>query len=275
MYFSSAYKCKYIINGIHIDNSEKEHKKKGLSQQISFSYAGNLDHEKKEKLENDFDEKRKKEMKENKEGVIESKVTYAELKEHSHLKNPLNIHLNKTLDVEENTQKLKKLNEELEKEYASMYTNINDNNRNMSNLYSSIINQNKEEMKMQPPNETSNSKDPYYNYVQREIQKIEKEQTEERSEDELKHLENNSSMLLEEIHEALESVRNIDEKSEKLKDIKKQLLNDITLLNQTLNEEIKNIKEIKRLQEAQNKIFSENWLYIYPSSTSPDEIKKI
>ncbi|CAA9987010.1 apical merozoite protein, putative [Plasmodium knowlesi strain H] len=110
------------------------------------------------------------------------------------------------------------------------------------------------------------SDDSLAKYVQEEIRKNEKLNNEKKSYDEINILEDNSKKLQNDIHTWLQSVKNISEKTNKLKDIKTQLLNNIASLNETLTEEIENIKEIKKLQMEQNQIFSENWLYFLPST---------
>ncbi|KJP85887.1 hypothetical protein AK88_04474 [Plasmodium fragile] len=111
------------------------------------------------------------------------------------------------------------------------------------------------------------SEDSLAKYVQDEIKHNEKLNNEKKSYDEINLLEDNSRKLQNDIHSWLESVNNISEKTSKLKDIKTQLLNNIASLNETLTEEIENIKEIKKLQKEQNEIFSENWLYVLPSTS--------
>ncbi|SCM06045.1 apical merozoite protein, putative [Plasmodium chabaudi adami] len=78
-------------------------------------------------------------------------------------------------------------------------------------------------------------------------------------------LEENSKKLQNDIHSWITSVHNIEEKTSKLKNMKNELLNNIASLNKTLLEEIENINEIKKLQNEQNEIFSENFLYFFPS----------
>ncbi|EUD65123.1 hypothetical protein C922_04523 [Plasmodium inui San Antonio 1] len=104
-------------------------------------------------------------------------------------------------------------------------------------------------------------------YVQNEIKNNEKLNKEKKSYEEINLLEDNSKKLQKDIHTWLQSVQNISEKTNKLKDIKTQLLNNIASLNQTLTEEIENINEIRKLQKEQNEIFSENWLYFLPSTS--------
>nr|AXX75242.1 rhoptry neck protein [Plasmodium vivax] len=104
-------------------------------------------------------------------------------------------------------------------------------------------------------------------YVQNEIKNNEKLNKEKKSYDEINLLEDNSKKLQNDSHTWLQSVKNITEKTSKLKDIKTQLLNNIASLNETLTEEIENINEIKKLQKEQNEIFSENWLYFLPSTS--------
>ncbi|ANQ06766.1 Uncharacterized protein PCOAH_00012340 [Plasmodium coatneyi] len=115
--------------------------------------------------------------------------------------------------------------------------------------------------------EEETSEDSLAKYVQDEIKKNEKLSKEKKSYEEINLLEDNSKKLQSDIHAWLESVKNISEKTNKLKDIKTQLLNNIASLNDTLTEEIENIKEIKKLQKEQSEIFSENWLYFLPSTS--------
>ncbi|GAB65322.1 hypothetical protein PCYB_053400 [Plasmodium cynomolgi strain B] len=111
------------------------------------------------------------------------------------------------------------------------------------------------------------SEDSLAKYVQNEIKKNEKLNKEKKSYEEINVLEDNSKKLQNDIHTWLQAVKNISEKTSKLKDIKTQLLNNIASLNETLTEEIENINEIKKLQKEQNEIFSENWLYVLPSTS--------
>ncbi|SOV74209.1 apical merozoite protein [Plasmodium sp. gorilla clade G3] len=104
-------------------------------------------------------------------------------------------------------------------------------------------------------------------YIMKEIQNNKYLNKEKKSSEDIKILEEHSKKLQKEIHEWLESVNNIEEKSNILKNIKSQLLNNIASLNHTLSEEIKNINDIKELQKKQNDIFSENLLYFLPSSS--------
>ncbi|SCA48712.1 apical merozoite protein, putative [Plasmodium ovale] len=102
-------------------------------------------------------------------------------------------------------------------------------------------------------------------YVMEEIRNNSKLDREKKSSEEIKLLEDKSIQLQNDIHTWLQSIHNIEEKSTKLKDIKKELLHNITSLNETLVEEIENINDIKKLQKEQNEIFAENWLYFFPS----------
>ncbi|ETW20342.1 hypothetical protein PFAG_00772 [Plasmodium falciparum Santa Lucia] len=104
-------------------------------------------------------------------------------------------------------------------------------------------------------------------YIIKEIQNNKYLNKEKKSSEDIQILEEHSKKLQKEIHEWLESVNNIEEKSNILKNIKSQLLNNIASLNHTLSEEIKNINDIKELQKQQNDLFSENWLYFLPSSS--------
>ncbi|CAD2102046.1 hypothetical protein YYG_04070 [Plasmodium vinckei petteri] len=86
-----------------------------------------------------------------------------------------------------------------------------------------------------------------------------------KSYEDMEILEKNSKILQNDIHSWITAVHNIEEKTSKLKNMKNELLNNITSLNKTLLEEIENINEIKKLQNEQNEIFSENFLYFFPS----------
>ncbi|CAD2089260.1 apical merozoite protein, putative [Plasmodium vinckei brucechwatti] len=86
-----------------------------------------------------------------------------------------------------------------------------------------------------------------------------------KSYEDMEILEKNSQKLQNDIHSWISAVHNIEEKTSKLKNMKNELLNNITTLNKTLLEEIENINEIKKLQNEQNEIFSENFLYFFPS----------
>ncbi|VEV55839.1 apical merozoite protein, putative [Plasmodium vinckei vinckei] len=93
-----------------------------------------------------------------------------------------------------------------------------------------------------------------------------------KSYEDMELLEKNSKILQNDIHSWITAVHNIEEKTSKLKNMKNELLNNITSLNKTLLEEIENINEIKKLQNEQNEIFSENFLYFFPSM--PEKFQK-
>ncbi|CRG98992.1 apical merozoite protein, putative [Plasmodium relictum] len=152
-----------------------------------------------------------------------------------------NYENNKT-DVRKNIEKLKILSKNLK----------NENSGNNTEIIKNI-------------NDIDDSK--FKSYILNEIHNNENLGKQKKSEEDIKSLEQNSQKLLYDIREWLNSVRNIEEKSNVLKDIKNQLLNNIVSLNQTLTQEIENINEIKKLQKEQNAIFSENWLYFFPSTS--------
>ncbi|CRG93228.1 apical merozoite protein, putative [Plasmodium gallinaceum] len=151
-------------------------------------------------------------------------------------------HENSKTDIRKNIEKLKMLSENLKN---GKLTNETENLRNAYNI------------------DDGNFK----SYVLNEIHNNKKLGKEKKSEEEIKFLEENSQKLLYDIRDWLQSVKNIEEKSNVLKDIKNQLLSNIVSLNQTLTQEMENINEIKKLQKEQNAIFSENWLYFFPSTS--------
>ncbi|SOV11382.1 apical merozoite protein [Plasmodium gaboni] len=124
----------------------------------------------------------------------------------------------------------------------------------------------KEHINKKERNERYDNND-LHKYIIKEIQNNRYLNKEKKSSEDIQILEEHSKKLQREIHEWLESVNNIEEKSNILKNIKSQLLNNIASLNHTLSEEIKNINDIKELQKQQNDIFSENLLYFLPSSS--------
>ncbi|CXI27373.1 apical merozoite protein, putative [Plasmodium berghei] len=101
--------------------------------------------------------------------------------------------------------------------------------------------------------------------VQNKYNNIKEMEKMTKSYEDMSILEENSKKLQNDIHSWIKSVHSIEEKTSKLKNIKNDLLNNIISLNKTLLEEIENINEIKKLQNEQNEIFSENLLYFFPS----------
>ncbi|CDU17339.1 apical merozoite protein, putative [Plasmodium yoelii] len=114
-------------------------------------------------------------------------------------------------------------------------------------------------------NEKINTNINHIDNVQNEYDNIKEMEKMTKSYEDMSILEENSKKLQNDIHSWIKSVHSIEEKTNTLKNIKNDLLNNITSLNKTLLEEIENINEIKKLQNEQNEIFSENLLYFFPS----------